>query len=886
VKRRRWLAAGLAACLVVVAGLVITAFVTRTPAVATRSQFVAGTPEPGGAPAELDTTLYLPASTPAPAILLAHGFGATKTSVAGEAKSLARHGYVVLAYTARGFGRSGGLIHLDAPDYEVADAQKLISYLATLPQVIKDGPGDPRVGVAGSSYGGGLALLLAGTDKRVDAVGADITWNSLSHSLFPNAAGDTPGVFKKLWAGYLFQSGTGGSAPAALSTASGTDPSSADPADPISATGCGRFAPDLCAAYQQAASTGLASPAILSLLAASSPAAILGQITAPTLLTQGETDSLFPLTEADANARGIAAAGTAVRVVWRAGGHDGGTDTGELVRDLTGWFDPILEHAVTPSKAQPFALALVGSAISSETGRTVSQTLQVDSGYPGLAGSGPAAAATKVAVAGPPQVINAPAGGSPAAVTDVPEIGGLLSQAAALTGSTALSTIPGQVAAFASAKLASSLRIAGSATVSLQITAAGTTDATLFVALHDVSADGRDLLPASLVAPLRLTGLTPGTPRTVTVALPAIAHDVPTGHRLVLTVATTDLAYQLPADARSYTVALGGGALSGGALSGIVSAPTVDGRVIRAGFPAGWLIAGIIAVLLVIALGAVRSWRRRRAAATDPALLDVPVAVTDLVKEYKDGYRAVDGVTFRVERGQVVGLLGPNGAGKTTTLRVLMGLIAPTKGRIQVFGETIVPGASVLARVGAFVEGPGFLPHLSGHDNLRLYWAASGRPIEDADFETALDIAGLGASINRKVKTYSHGMKQRLAIAQAMLGLPELLVLDEPTNGLDPPQIAEMREVLQRYAQTGRTVVVSSHLLAEVEQTCTHVVVMHKGRLVAAGSVVEIAGSGGMQLAVDDPDGAVRVLEAAGISSHAVPARRALEEVFLDLVGD
>ncbi len=226
--------------------------------------------------------------------------------------------------------------------------------------------------------------------------------------------------------------------------------------------------------------------------------------------------------------------------------------------------------------------------------------------------------------------------------------------------------------------------------------------------------------------------------------------------------------------------------------------------------------------------------------------------------EYKDGYRAVDGVTFRVERGQVVGLLGPNGAGKTTTLRVLMGLIAPTKGSIQVFGETIIPGASVLARVGAFIEGPGFLPHLSGRDNLRLYWAATGRPIDDADFETALDIAGLGASLDRRVKSYSHGMKQRLAIAQAMLGLPELLVLDEPTNGLDPPQIAEMREVLQRYAETGTDGSRVEHLLAEVEQTCTHVVVMHKGRLVAAGSVLEIAGSGGRQLVVDDPDRAAQ----------------------------
>jgi ABC-2 type transport system ATP-binding protein len=241
-------------------------------------------------------------------------------------------------------------------------------------------------------------------------------------------------------------------------------------------------------------------------------------------------------------------------------------------------------------------------------------------------------------------------------------------------------------------------------------------------------------------------------------------------------------------------------------------------------------------------------------------------------------------VSFTVERGQVVGLLGPNGAGKTTTLRVLVGLITPTSGTVHVFGEPVAPGASVLARLGAFIEGPGFLPHLTGRENLRLYWAATGRPLADADFDTALQIAGLGGSVDRRVRTYSHGMKQRLGIAQAMLGLPEVLVLDEPTNGLDPPQIAEMREVLQDYARTGRTVVVSSHLLAEVEQTCTHVVVMHKGRVVAAGPTVEIAGAGGVQLAVPDPVEAARVLAAAGIVAETVPARRALEDVFLELI--
>jgi ABC-type multidrug transport system, ATPase component len=189
---------------------------------------------------------------------------------------------------------------------------------------------------------------------------------------------------------------------------------------------------------------------------------------------------------------------------------------------------------------------------------------------------------------------------------------------------------------------------------------------------------------------------------------------------------------------------------------------------------------------------------------------------------------------------------------------MLMGLITPDDGEIHVFGHAIRPGAPVLSRVGAFVEGAGFLPHLSGRENLELYWQATGRPPEDAHMEEALEIAGLGDALARAVRTYSQGMRQRLAIAQAMLGLPDLLILDEPTNGLDPPQIREMREVMIRYAAAGRTVIVSSHLLAEVEQTCTHLVVMDRGRLVQAGPVSEIIGSGdtlliGTGSPVDEP---------------------------------
>jgi ABC-2 type transport system ATP-binding protein len=238
-------------------------------------------------------------------------------------------------------------------------------------------------------------------------------------------------------------------------------------------------------------------------------------------------------------------------------------------------------------------------------------------------------------------------------------------------------------------------------------------------------------------------------------------------------------------------------------------------------------------------------------------------------------------------------------------------------------GEPVAAGAPVLARVGALFEGPGFLPHLTGRQNLAAYWTATGRRPEDAHVDEALDVAALGDAVDRPVKSYSHGMKQRLGIAQAMLGLPELLILDEPTNGLDPPQIAAMRPILRRYADTGRTVVVSSHLLAEVEMTCTHVVVMHAGRVITQGLVADLVDSddttlvdveegvapaqlaelaarlqstpGVTEVRIDTPTrlvvvaelGRAAVVEAAvdtGLPIVGVSSRRHLEEVFLGVI--
>ena len=254
---------------------------------------------------------------------------------------------------------------------------------------------------------------------------------------------------------------------------------------------------------------------------------------------------------------------------------------------------------------------------------------------------------------------------------------------------------------------------------------------------------------------------------------------------------------------------------------------------------------------------------------------DSVVEISGLTKRFGSGVLAVDDLSFAVEPGQVCGLLGPNGAGKTTALRVLLGLIRPTAGDAFIFGQRIRPGAPELERVGALIETAAFVPHLTGMKNLELWWRAGGARLADADFESALAIADLGDAVNRRVKTYSQGMRQRLGLARVLLGRPDVLVLDEPTNGLDPGEMRDVRQLVHRLADAGATVLFSSHILAEVEQICTHAVVMDKGHLVASGAVADLVGeSTSVYFEVDDPTAARAVLEAHdGVSNVAAEAR-------------
>ena len=238
---------------------------------------------------------------------------------------------------------------------------------------------------------------------------------------------------------------------------------------------------------------------------------------------------------------------------------------------------------------------------------------------------------------------------------------------------------------------------------------------------------------------------------------------------------------------------------------------------------------------------------------------DLLIETTSLTKRYGSRIVAVDNLNLIVRRGEVYGFLGPNGAGKTTTLRMLLGLIRPTSGKATVLGQS--PGNPAgLKRVGALVESPTFYPYLSGRDNLRGMARLSGVEDPKRRVEEALERVDLQERAKDRFKKYSSGMKQRLGVAAALLKDPELLILDEPTNGLDPKGMAEMRELIRSLGKEDRTVLLSSHLMGEVEQICDRVGVIRQGTLVAEGSVSELRGQGGLLVKAEPVDKAAEII--------------------------
>src|SRR3989440_3216318 len=287
-----------------------------------------------------------------------------------------------------------------------------------------------------------------------------------------------------------------------------------------------------------------------------------------------------------------------------------------------------------------------------------------------------------------------------------------------------------------------------------------------------------------------------------------------------------------------------------------------------------------------------------------------------LTKRYGSGVLAVNSIDMSVRRGEVYGFLGPNGAGKTTTLRMLVGLIRPTSGTATAAGHP--PGNPAgLAKIGSLIESPGFYPYLSGRENMRVIADLAG--VGYKRVEEVLDMVELGSRAGRKFGTYSTGMKQRLGVAAAVLKDPELLILDEPTNGLDPQGMAEMRKLIKDIGQGERTVLLSSHLLGEVEQICDRVGVISNGKLVTQSTVQELLGEEGVLVRAQPIEQAqdilTRMLGAASVVhedgyfhlktdparsmeinqqlinagvgvSELRPFERSLEEVFFQLTGE
>ena len=483
----------------------------------------------------IDASLFVPdtatAANPAPVVINAHGFNGSKaTNDNGMNELLAEAGYVVFAYSSRGFGETTGKIGLDSIHWDVKDVRQLIDWLAARPEVLLDAPGDPRLGMVGPSYGGGIQLQVAGVDDRVDVIVPYITWHSLVSSLSPNylntdlrlQEGRPVGVFKEQWTSLFFASGN-------------AQPLTSPPGSGVPVP-CPNFVDYLCEAYTRSVLEGRATPETIEILRDSSPASQprLSNIDIPTLLIQGQSDTLFTPNEAAANYTAIKANGAPVKMVWFDGGHGYPYAEGELqlVQQRTlAWFDRHLVGDTSVRTGPEFEYyrrwadgppgARYGTAPAYPVGRP--QTLFL-SGDESLQTKQTDAAAGELSFASTP------------GKTSYSETSNF--QNTEPFASTPAEDAPGTFAAFTTPPLAKPATVVGIPTIQFEI-ASPIGEAQLFAKLYDVAPDGTPTLIRRLVAPIRATDLDGA----LQAQLVGIAHQFPKGHSIRLVLASSDAAY-------------------------------------------------------------------------------------------------------------------------------------------------------------------------------------------------------------------------------------------------------------------------------------------------------------------------------------------------------
>ena len=631
-------------------------------------------PEPDGAAVELDADIYVPPSGegPFPALIVAHGFGGSKDQLSVQAQEYADAGYLVLAYTARGFGESGGQIHLMVPALEGADVSSLVDYLATRDDVRQDADNDPRVGIAGGSYGGAAALMGSALDERIDAAVALVTWNDLAQSLFAQHATtdeqpatpagltpiDTPGVFKRLWGSRFFAAALAGGPPMSTESASPAEPAPetpetpepSPPATPPAPTPphstnpmlCGRFEPTLCAHLTAAAETGIPDQALLD-TSARTPGKRDHHQDAADPPHPGPGGRPF-----DSTRRTPTPASSTTGAPLASAGPTAATTGPPPPRPTTNR-PPGLAHSAwpptSPPRKQPGSpCPSTRSPTPSLIRRQVTATLELDA-YPGLSEGDQSVTTSHKRTSSQDQLLLNPPGGQPASMTTIPGL------AAGVRGlpTYALAALPGSSGSFETIGLPDRRTVAGSPRLRLTVTSTGE-EQVLYASLWQLQ--GSTLTqPRALVAPIRIQGPA-GQPHDVTVALPAAAYAMEQGTRWRVLLTTTDNGHAGPQDARADRIEI---------VDAAIELPVVTGTRVPAAGEGGrdtesWAVgAALVALLLTAAILAVLRRRRRTRDAYRETSPTSPSSSTDSSRPTATG-TAPSTTSPGPPTGQVVGL--------------------------------------------------------------------------------------------------------------------------------------------------------------------------------------------------------------------------------------